>query len=79
MSAAGAASRYPNRVREFRESRGWTQDRLVVEILIKTGVSITQQLISLVEHGEATSLRTLTLIADTLGVGLADLLTDKKE
>jgi transcriptional regulator with XRE-family HTH domain len=58
------------RIREVRQSRGWSQERLAVE------AGIYSRTVQRIESGEDFTFGSLTSIARALDVGPADLLED---
>jgi transcriptional regulator with XRE-family HTH domain len=56
------------RIRELRQAQGWTQD----EFAHRSGLHRAD--VGAIERGERNvTLRTMRIVADTLGVGIADL------
>ena len=56
------------RIRELRQAQGWTQD----EFAHRSGLHRSD--VGAIERGERNlALRTMRTVADTLGVGIADL------
>jgi transcriptional regulator with XRE-family HTH domain len=66
-----------NRIREHREAKGWTLERLAAEVAERTGIETSYQQMSRLEKGQrGLNDEWLRILAKTLGVSKASLLAD---